>query len=265
MFAVSHRLARRRGLVMSDLHNIQPDMPVDPTGKHRVRGLRMSKGVYRSGRFAGRQYARFTYELCDVPGRRQASQMLPWLPGIAFFETNFRLLTGITWQQFKARVAEQGMDADAKRRFFAGLFVDVEYDAQLRQQDKWLNVWRLEHRHGAPDNPAADPAPRHDTIAKDTQANTEPAAETPAGESEEMTQADMASAQRAVSKSDDLDARIRALAPQVGLDDGGLERLAMEEFSVSLAAMSSADKVTLLELMEEHRMLGEPFGFQEGS
>ena len=212
-------------------------------GVYVVRGLSMKKGVYEKGRWQGRPYARFTYEFQDGSVRRQASQMLPWLPGVGFFETNFRIITGMSLTDFRARCAQDQMDAAAQSRFFQGLFRGAAYEAELKQQGQWLNVWRLKTRVAEPEN--ADAAP--------PAASAVPAE--PASPSAEAAVAAVTAPE--VPSAGEWDARVRESAARLGLDAAALDDVSVEEFAVPYASLSDMDKMALADVLRDRVSGGE--------
>jgi len=186
-------------------------------GVYTITGLSMGKGVYRSGRWEGRAYARFSYSLMQGESKLQVSQMLPWLPGKAFFEINFRFLTGLSLSEFNERCrAENISDASGQSKLFLQLFKGVEFEAEIRRHDKWLNVWEIKQRIENSQLP---------------QTETEPAAE---------AVVDPATT-----------AKLHDIAVSLNLDSSALEALSQEEFSKPLSGLSGSETVTLQELLEE--------------
>jgi len=204
------------------------EQPASPAafqdGIYVITGVGMKKGVYKSGKFVDKPYARFIYELEDGPTKRQVSQMLPWFPGKAFFEINFQQLCGMKLTEFAEQCRRENLnDPTAQSRFFLTLFRGVQYRAEIKQRGDWLNVWGLKERLGHPDQ----------SIAVSTE------------QSSPETAAPI-----------DLGKKIDALAVKLSLSDLDLESLCQEEFGISTAKLSKDNQHTLIDLLQEKVRLG---------
>lgn len=124
-------------------------------GVYTVKGKSMKQGTYRSGKWEGRPFARFLYEMTMPDGEvQQVSQMLPWMPGKAFFEINFKQLTGMSLSDFNAYCRSQGFnDSASQSKFFLERFKDVEYEVEIKKSDRWFNVWEIKRRIEPQDTP----------------------------------------------------------------------------------------------------------------
>lgn len=214
----------------------QPNTDTFPDGEHVIEGVSIGKGTYKTGRYAGRPYARFVFALTDEAGRRrEVSQMLPWLAGIGFFEDNFKLLIGMTWEQFKTHRDEQEFDRDMTARFFDGRFKGTRFRATVKADGKWLNVWQL-----------------HERLAADAPASSQPApSPAPAPAEDEPAAVDVQPAQELVS----LPELLLAAAQRLGLDEAGLEQVCRDEFFVELDQLADHDRVSLLALLRERHVV----------
>lgn len=143
------------GLFGSDLTPSDQHPPAEE-GIYEAVGKSVTKGVFKAGRFKGRPYARFLYEFKDDDRTRMASQTLPWVPGIGFFEENFRQITGMNLQAFKQHCSEHGLDRAQSAEFFFSLFCGVHYRIQVKQDGSWLNVWKVLSRSVPAASPAAE-------------------------------------------------------------------------------------------------------------
>lgn len=199
-------------------------------GIYLIKGVSMKKGVYRAGRWEGRPFARFMYEL-ELPGgeTQQVSQMLPWLPGKAFFEINFKLLTGMSLSDFNQHCRSQGFnDASAQSRFFLERFRGVQYEAEVRRKDRWYNVWEIRRR--IPPEEARQEEAKEQELAQ--KAGAMSAGPTPDSESELGV--------------------LRTLARDRGIDEAGLQNLSEEHFSLKLEELGEEQIETL-----QNRLSGE--------
>lgn len=181
-------------------------------GTYIIRGASMKKGIYRSGRWEGRPFARFMYDMTAPDGKpQQVSQMLPWLPGKAFFEINFKLLTGMSLSEFNEYCRSQGFnDASAQSKFFLERFRGTEFEAEVRRKDQWYNVWEIKRR--------IDPQE---------------------SDEREAQEAELAAKAEAMSAGPSPDAQtelriLRQLAADRGVAENELEEMAEKLFSMSL-------------------------------
>lgn len=221
---------------VSDLFGEQlagSEQPAQPAafqdGIYVITGVGMKKGIYKSGKFVGKPYARFIYELEDGPTKRQVSQMLPWFPGKAFFEINFQQLCGMRLSEFTEHCRRENLnDPKSQSRFFLTLFRGVQYRAEIKQRGDWLNVWGLKERLGHPDEAIAS-AP-------------EQLPESPA-------------------QPVDLGSKIAALAGKLSLADSDLESLCQEEFGIAMSQLGEDGQHTLIELLEEKIRLSDSTPF----
>jgi hypothetical protein len=224
----------------TDTRETGPAKPAVLTdGVYRLRGFSVRRGSYKRGHWVGRPYGRFVYLLHDGTTSRQVSQMLPWQPGQIFFEANFRLICGMTLAAFNAHCEDAGMDRGARSQFFLSLFKDVDFEAEVRRQGDWLNVWKLQTRLG----PCASGAPL-------------PSAE--GGPSIPDLKFPAAQAPTPAPGPSRLDGPIGQICTTLALDDAALEELCLEEFSVTYARLSENDKQVLLDLLDERRLLSTP-------
>ena len=193
-------------------------------GVYTVKGHSMKKGVYRAGRWEGRPFARFLYEMETAAGeKQQVSQMLPWLPGKAFFEINFKMLTGLSLSDFTAHCRSQGFnDAAAQSKFFLECFKDTEYEVEIRKSDRWFNVWEIKRR--VTDASIPQPAEaKQETLV-------EPAEET---------------------ESPDQAKAVKAAALDMGLGEAELEQLCEDEFAIPLGSLDEQSLTVLAQLLAE--------------
>lgn len=207
-------------------------------GVYTVTGKSMKKGIYRAGRWEGRPFARFLYEM-EMPSgeKQQVSQMLPWLPGKAFFEINFKLLTGMSLSDFNAYCRSEGFnDASAQSKFFLERFRGVDYEVEIRKSDRWYNVWEIKRRiEGSP------------------------------GEGQEVPQAEAQQAEEPTESLEDAQGasgemqEISRLKDELQMSNEELEELCQEEFAVPLAELDSPGLTTLSQLMAE-RLRGSEAG-----
>ena len=216
---------------LSDLFGeqlVSADTPEKPApfkdGVYTIKGVSMKKGIYKSGKWKDKPYARFVYELQDGPVTRQVSQMLPWFPGKAFFEINFQRLCGMRLSEFSEHCRRENLnDAKAQSRFFLTLFRDIEYKAEIRQRGDWINVWELKQRIGhAGDN---------DTLP---QAAATPPAQTPAQ-----------------APAVDLGAMLVELSSKLSMSEADLAALSQEEFGVAVNGLEPAQQQVLVDLLKE--------------
>jgi hypothetical protein len=219
---------------LSDLFGeqlVSADTPAKPApfkdGVYTIKGVSMKKGIYKTGKWKDKPYARFVYELQDGPVTRQVSQMLPWFPGKAFFEINFQRLCGMKLSEFSEHCRRENLnDAKAQSRFFLTLFRDVEYKAEIRQRGDWINVWELKQRMGhAGDNDTLPSAP----------AATEPPLAAPA----------------APVTSIDPSAVLVELSAKLSLSESDLAALSQEEFGVPVNVLEPAQQQVLIDLLKE--------------
>lgn len=201
-------------------------------GVYTVTGKSMKKGIYRAGRWEGRPFARFLYEM-EMPSgeKQQVSQMLPWLPGKAFFEINFKLLTGMSLSDFNAYCRSEGFDdASAQSKFFLERFRDVEYEVEIRKSDRWYNVWEIKRRIGDESPPEKE----------QPEAGTAPAAE----EAEVQQEEDASQASGEMKE-------VSRLKDELQMSNEELEEICQEEFAVPLSELDASGLATLSQLMAE--------------
>lgn len=217
---------------------VSADTPEQPApfkdGVYTIRGVSMKKGIYKSGKWKDKPYARFVYQLQDGPVSRQVSQMLPWFPGKAFFEINFQRLCGMRLSEFTEHCRKENLnDAKAQSRFFLTLFRDVEYKAEIRQRGEWLNVWELKQRlgHAGEHTQAADG--EVSSGGPESVSPLEPAAQPAAG-------------------ADGL----VGLCGKLGLSESDLANLSQEEFGVAVTDLSPEQTLTLTQLLQERVQSG---------
>lgn len=207
-------------------------------GIYLIKGVSMKKGVYRAGRWEGRPFARFMYEL-ELPGgeTQQVSQMLPWLPGKAFFEINFKLLTGMSLSDFNQHCRSQGFnDASAQSRFFLERFRGVQYEAEVRRKDRWYNVWEIRRRI-PPEETRQEEAKEQELAQK---AGAMSAGPTPGSEGELTI--------------------LAQLAKDRGIDESQLQDLSQEHFALTLKELSQ-EQIEIL----QNRLTAEQPETDEGS
>lgn len=226
---------------LSDLFGeqlVSADTPAKPApfqdGVYTIKGVSMKKGIYKTGKWKDKPYARFVYELQDGPVTRQVSQMLPWFPGKAFFEINFQRLCGMKLSEFSEHCRRENLnDAKAQSRFFLTLFRDVEYKAEIRQRGDWINVWELKQRMGHAGDSNTLPS---------TPASAEPQAEnTPA----------------LPGASVDLSSILVELSAKLSLSESDLTALSQEEFGVPVNGLEPAQQQVLIDLLKERLQSGQ--------
>lgn len=233
-------------------------------GIYTVRGKSMKKGIYRTGKWEGRPFARFMYEMEMPDGeKQQASQMLPWLPGKAFFEINFKLLTGMSLSDFNTYCRSQDFnDAAAQSKFFLEKFRDTEFEAEIRKSDRWYNIWEIKRRiEQNTDQPAEkSPAAPSQPVEKTPEISNQPVEKTPESSNQAVGKAPEISNQaveKAPGVSDQQHLRLEELREQLKLSQSELEGLCREEFSVDLPQLQEADLATLIQLLTERAIAGQ--------
>jgi len=231
----------------------QPEAPGGPApfrdGIYVITATGMKKGIYKSGKWTGKPYARFVYELQDGPVKRQVSQMLPWFPGKAFFEINFQRLCGMRLSEFNEHCRRENLnDAKAQSRFFLTLFRGVQYRAEIRQRGEWLNVWELKERIGHPEElPTTIPASPGDATEQSQTAidlnssNGSAEVETEATSNENLSEQNFSPTVDTAS----------SIATQFNLPVEQLEALCQEEFGVAANNLSPENQQVLVDLLRE--------------
>lgn len=111
--------------------------PPFQSGVYRLRGEAMTGGRYKRGRFEGKPYGRFTFQIAEGAHQgRQVSYMLPWLAGQPRWEpfhAAFAHLTGWSSEQFDQYCNQQSI-TDPQTRLSAMLkrFIGAQFQAEVR-------------------------------------------------------------------------------------------------------------------------------------
>lgn len=223
-------------------------------GVYRLRGRGMTGGTYKSGKFMGRPFGRFTFEIVDGPhAGRQVSYTLPWIAGQPRWEpfhVSFRFLTGMNTQEFDDYCrANEIVDAQARAQAMVARFRGALFDVEVRPNfdnngKEWLNVWNIQARVAEPSAVQAASSPTPEPAAQPSRAATapsSPAAAAPASAPAEPT----------------VEQEIAKLMGELKMSREDMVALCEEEFgATSLAELNPSAREQLRDLLQERVLLG---------
>lgn len=115
------------------------DQPID-LGPHTLRVTQMAFDTYKKGRLEGKRYAKFTFSIAERPGQT-ATMNMPWLPDWAVFQHKFRVMFGMTPDEFGDWCRERDLtSAEEKIDALRQLVARFEYTATVVRNGKFFNV-----------------------------------------------------------------------------------------------------------------------------